>query len=658
MAYKLAGRLFVACFLLFSCNVLAFADNDSVSEFYTCGFETAVEQNQWTLKNGSCTNKWYIGKPDGENQCLFVSSNGTDTAYKVSASSCVIAYTELALPASDSIILEMDINVNGEGSDYLKVFLAPTDVDFAPTNAQNATGFAAKYYSENAFKFVLTDNYYINKLNAKQTVTAVVKNPVPCSTAKLVFVWRNDKSVGEQPAPVIDNIRLKAKMTVIDKAICKNEYFAIGNKIINQSGIYYDTVKTQAQCDSIIKYNLTVYDTFIVHKDVTICSNGTYVLNSGVQVNKAGDYIDKYLTINGCDSTVYVHLKILSAFDTVIYDTICEGSVYTDYGFYLTKTGKYSDTLQCYNGCDSIVTVDLQVNISYSTTYVDTICTGETYNKNGFNVSQSGVYTNQMQTTDGCDSIVQLLLTVNDTLMTDIYDTICDGSVYNAYNFENKTQTGVYTDKLQSVDGCDSIVQLFLTVMPSYFESDGSDTVEICQGETYEFNGKTLFNSGYYEENLYTAGGCDSLVSVTLVVNSVYWAVDSVTIQSGEKYTLNGKIYTQSGTYTDTLISVNSCDSIVTLYLEVLSSLSEVSDLQMISLFPNPAAENININLNSSANQVNISFFNTIGENIKTLQQPITDGTLMIDVSDLPKGMYKVVLHYDGKSAVKTLIKQ
>ena len=64
MAYKLAGRLFVACFLLFSCNVL-FADNDSVSEFYTCGFETAVEQNQWTLKNGSCTNKWYIGKPDG-----------------------------------------------------------------------------------------------------------------------------------------------------------------------------------------------------------------------------------------------------------------------------------------------------------------------------------------------------------------------------------------------------------------------------------------------------------------------------------------------------------------------------------------------------------------------------------------------------------------
>ncbi|MBQ7984689.1 MAG: T9SS type A sorting domain-containing protein, partial [Bacteroidales bacterium] len=229
---------------------------------------------------------------------------------------------------------------------------------------------------------------------------------------------------------------------------------------------------------------------------------------------------------------------------------------------------------------------------------------------------------------------------------------------YNAYNFENKTQSGVYTDKLQSVNGCDSIVQLFLTVMPSYSEADGSDTVEICQGETYEFNGKTLFNSGYYEENLYTESGCDSLVSVTLVVNPVYWAVDSVTIQNGEKYTLNGKIYTQSGTYTDTLISVNSCDSIVTLYLEVLSSLSEVSDLQMISLFPNPAAENININLNSSANQVNISFFNAIGDNIKTLQQPITDGTLMIDVSDLPKGMYKVVLHYDGKSAVKSLIKQ
>ena len=103
---------------------------------------------------------------------------------------------------------------------------------------------------------------------------------------------------------------------------------------------------------------------------------------------------------------------------------ICQGETYTENGFNVSEAGVYTQNLQTINGCDSIVTLTLTVNPVYSFTIDATINQGETYHGNGFEVSEAGTYTQNLQTVNGCDSVIVLNLTVNSSLGDVVANTI------------------------------------------------------------------------------------------------------------------------------------------------------------------------------------------------------------------------------------------
>ena len=103
---------------------------------------------------------------------------------------------------------------------------------------------------------------------------------------------------------------------------------------------------------------------------------------------------------------------------------ICQGSAYTENGFNVSEAGVYTQNLQTINGCDSTVTLTLTVNPVYSFTIDATINQGETYHGNGFEVSEAGTYTQNLQTVNGCDSVIVLNLTVNSSLGDVVANTI------------------------------------------------------------------------------------------------------------------------------------------------------------------------------------------------------------------------------------------
>ena len=155
------------------------------------------------------------------------------------------------------------------------------------------------------------------------------------------------------------------------------------------------------------------------------------------------------------------------------------------------------------------------------------ICQGETYTENGFNVSEAGVYTQNLQTINGCDSIVTLTLTVNPVATTALQASICEGTTYTENGF-NVSEAGVYTQNLQTINGCDSVVTLTLTVNPVYsFTIDAT----INQGETYHGNGFEVSEAGTYTQNLQTVNGCDSVIVLELTVNSSLGDVVANTIE-------------------------------------------------------------------------------------------------------------------------------
>lgn len=184
------------------------------------------------------------------------------------------------------------------------------------------------------------------------------------------------------------------------------------------------------------------------------------------------------------------------------------------------------------------------------------------------NLEKPGTYKRKLNSANGCDSIVILELNVKPTLRTVVYDTICQGMKLS-WNDKEYYMTGVYIDTLTASTGCDSIVTLNLKVNDAIRRTE---YVNICYGESYEFFGKTITESGSYEHLVKTPGDCDSLITLVATVLPDYSnIVIPVVIAEGETYNGNGFVgLTQPGSYRLPLKSkVGGCDSIITLNLVV-----------------------------------------------------------------------------------------
>ena len=181
-----------------------------------------------------------------------------------------------------------------------------------------------------------------------------------------------------------------------------------------------------------------------------------------------------------------------------------------------------------------------------------------------------GQFLDTLSNTNGCDSIIELNLIVLPLSFTTIDTTLCFGESLDIGN-QTYSTTGVYTDTLMGAQ-CDSIVTLNLTVLE---EINSSEEGFLCPDDTYEIGGMSFDTPGDYIVTLAAEGGCDSIISLSLIpiFPSTTSLIESVC--EGETYTVGTSIYNQTGIYSDTLQAANGCDSIITLDLTVLQHVTE-----------------------------------------------------------------------------------
>ena len=436
--------------------------------------------------------------------------------------------------------------------------------------------------------------------------------------------------------------------TTLSATICEGSVYTENGFNVSEAGTYTQNLQTINGCDSIVTLTLTVNPVANTTLSAAICEGSTYTEN-GFNVSEAGTYTQNLQTVNGCDSIVTLNLTISNVVNNDITAAICEGSVYTENGFNVSEAGTYTQTLQTVNGCDSIVTLTLTVNPVASTTFTAAICEGTTYTENGFNVSEAGTHTLNLQTINGCDSIVTLTLTVNPVANTNLTAAICEGSSYTENGF-NESETGIYTQNLQTVNGCDSIVTLNLTVSTVI---NNDITAAICEGSVYTENGFNASEAGTYTQNLQSVNGCDSVVTLTLTVNPTYNITIDASINEGETYEENGFSESEAGTYVHTLQAENGCDSVITLNLTVNSSLTDVvANAVEVSLYPNPARAYTMLKVEGLKEQTPVYLFDIQGRKLKEYIMNIGQETLRIDLGDLPKGVYTVMLGNTTKKLI------
>ena len=334
-----------------------------------------------------------------------------------------------------------------------------------------------------------------------------------------------------------------------------DQYSWKGNTYTTNGTYTFDTL-TALGCDSIVSLSLTIN-----HSDLTgsisITACNEYNWNGNSYYN-SGVYTYSTTTTQGCDSLATLNLTIGNEIVNIDSAVTCDYYVWN--GLSYNNSGVYTDTLSTLYGCDSILVLNLTLYHS-DTVGSETIVACDSYTWKGNTYSGSGIYTFDSLTTNGCDSTVTLFLTINHSDLTGAENiTTCD-DIY-AWNGTTYNSSGTYTHNTTTSAGCDSLVTLTLVLGDSFLIND---TATAC--DSYTWNGTVYNSSGNYEKNYSTLLGCDSTLTLHLTIN--HSVTNDITVSACDSMIWNGITYIESGEYAFEMETTEGCDSIVTLDLTV-----------------------------------------------------------------------------------------
>ncbi len=404
--------------------------------------------------------------------------------------------------------------------------------------------------------------------------------------------------------------------TPLTHSICQGDIYNFYGLELSTEGIYTHTLQSVSGCDSVLSLTLTVnpLPNVTISGASTICQDAsgeltasgadTYVwstssVDTAITVSTEGVYSVVGTDTNGCEKTASVTVNVTQIYNTPLAHSICQGDNYNFYGQELTTEGIYTHTLQSASGCDSVITLTLTVNplpdvaISGSSS----LCQGDTLTVSGaetyewsdgsaedfLEMSESGIYSVTGTDAYGCTNADTVTVSVNPIYNTPVTHSICQGDTFNFHGTALSTE-GTYTHTLQSVNGCDSVITLTLTVHPlPNVTISGNNS--ICQGDsivltasgaiTYTWSNLstntniTVSNTGVYTVVGIDINGCENTAEVSVIVHQTLYTPIQRTICEGSSFEFHGEMLTTEGIYYDTVSSAVGCDSIIQLTLSV-----------------------------------------------------------------------------------------
>ena len=184
---------------------------------YTCGFEIDIdneidEASDWVLENGTQTNYWMVGGAtnNGGSRSLYITNNGTANSYTNTSISYSYAYAAFQFDAGE-YAFSYDWKGMGESHnyDFSRVFVVPTSESFTAGTVLGGSTYSFSTAAAPAGWIDITQGggtpNTLAQSNSWQTVTGTF-NISTAGIYKLVFVWANDGSGGDNPPTAIDNI--------------------------------------------------------------------------------------------------------------------------------------------------------------------------------------------------------------------------------------------------------------------------------------------------------------------------------------------------------------------------------------------------------------------------------------------------------------------
>ena len=215
-------------------------------------------------------------------------------------------------------------------------------------------------------------------------------------------------------------------------------------------------------CDSVVTLSLTINTSKTGMASVSACTSYTWV-DGLTYTTSTNTPTYTYTASNGCDSVVTLSLTINQPTSDTAVVIACGSYTWIDGQTYTSSTTTPTYTLTGSNGCDSVVGLDLTIkSLSYSTDSVVS-CDSYTWVDGLTYTSSTNTPTYTYTASNGCDSVVTLNLTINTSETGVDVVTACDSYTWvDGVTYTSSTNTPTYT--YTASNGCDSVVNLDLTI--------------------------------------------------------------------------------------------------------------------------------------------------------------------------------------------------
>lgn len=316
------------------------------------------------------------------------------------------------------------------------------------------------------------------------------------------------------------------------------------------------------------------------------------------------------------------------------YGNLTFGEVYMANGHWYHFNGSLDD-IGIWNRALTLSEVSNLFNECTETYISDTITACDSYTwTNGITYTKSNTTAKDtFVNTAGCDSIVTLNLTINYSDASTDAITACgsytwtNGVTYIQSNAKAK-------DTFVNTTGCDSIVTLNLTINNSDFISQqpANQSLLISQDATFDigtsgtpsltFQWQTDIGTGY--QKMSNAGQYSGTQTKNLSISNVTSA------NNNQKFRC---------IVNDQYCSDTSVAALLSLYGV---SVDNLRNNQIFHIYPNPASNELNIKIESNLLGSQFRIINVLGQEIK--QGELSSLISTIDVSKLPKGSYIMLI--------------
>jgi Secretion system C-terminal sorting domain len=181
------------------------------------------------------------------------------------------------------------------------------------------------------------------------------------SSGTNVAVWSGNMG-GTAGDLFMNKIQYVAPITNISENPVACDSYTTHGQTYTSSGTYIQELPG----DTVLTVNLILNHSSSYEYSDHVC-DAEYVLN-GQHYTTSGDFTQLLVNEAGCDSTLMLHLTIGYANQGTLSASICDGDFYTVNGETYSAAGTYTQHLTNNSGCDSTLTLLLDV-VTLDTTY-------------------------------------------------------------------------------------------------------------------------------------------------------------------------------------------------------------------------------------------------------------------------------------------------